>query len=413
MDTPASHVYRFNGFQFDADRLVLYHDGELVKETEKKSLEVLAALVESPGEPVSHDEKISRVWKDNPHGATPARVNQYVSRIRKALAQYEPEKKFIESLKGRGYVFCGEMDTSGDSSATGENVVEIPLAPGERAGIGSSATQRAEGRLRPHYAFAGLAVLIVVLAAVWKYYPQSDIEDVKKVVKESQFFESLVLYKNPSGFSEDDLDKYWTTELDIKTNYDRGRIRDSVQKLVAEGKRYGEETRCEQLEFQSVEINQNGDMAVVKTLEKWFVAVYQNDGTLLKNKYVGPYFVSYVLRKIDGKWLVEKSTTARVNRPTPHVDDIEPASEVKAGQQFLVNISGQDFEPETVYIEVVGPGCPESKPCKVPNSALRENSKLSTNTIERVPLTLASGDFKIALHNADSPSSEQLRLVVP
>ena len=180
-----------------------------------------------------------------------------------------------------------------------------------------------------------------------------------------------------------------------------------------DGRRYGDETKCEQFEFQSVEINRDENFAVVKTLEKWFIAVYFNDGTLQKNKYVGPYFVSYVLRKIDGQWLIEKSTTARLSRPTPRLANIETKSDIKSKKQFFVKITGQDFEAETVYIEVTGEGCPEIKPCKVSNSALRENSKLTENELDDVPLTLASGSFKITVHNADSQASNAVYLDVP
>ena len=132
-----------------------------------------------------------------------------------------------------------------------------------------------------------------------------------------------------------------------------------------------------------------------------------------KNKYVGPYFVSYILRKVNGRWLIEKSTTARMNRPTPLVSGIEAISEIKPGRQFFVKITGQDFEAETVSIEVVGEGCPESRPCKVPNTVLRENSKLTDIALDNVPLTLTSGDFQIVVHNGDSPASNTWSVKVP
>ncbi len=86
-----------------------------------------------------------------------------------------------------------------------------------------------------------------------------------------------MLYKNPSLFKEESLDKYWTAEIDINANYDRHRIREAVKKLSDEGRRYGDETKCEQFEFQSVEINQSKNFAVVKTLEKWFIVAYFNN----------------------------------------------------------------------------------------------------------------------------------------
>ena len=100
-------------------------------------------------------------------------------------------------------------------------------------------------------------------------------------------------------------------------------------------------------------------------------------------------------------------------RPTPRLNEIEAKSEMISGQQFLARITGQDFETATIYLEVVGPGCPESKPCKIPNSALLEKAKLTDTVIEDVPFTLTTGDFKITAHNADSPPSNPVYLKVP
>lgn len=133
--------------------------------------------------------------------------------------------------------------------------------------------------------------------------------------------------------------------------------------MLEKGLYYGNETKCEQFEFQSVEIDAKGEMAIVRTLEKWFIAVYKNDGGLDKNKYVGPYFVSYVLRKIDGRWLVEKSNTARANLPTPQITNLEPVTEIKSGQPSFVKFTGTEFIPQSVYIRVIGEGCPEQNPC--------------------------------------------------
>ena len=176
---------------------------------------------------------------------------------------------------------------------------------------------------------------------------------------------------------------------------------------------YGDETKCEQFDFQTVDINTADDLATVKTLETWFVALYQTDGTLIRNRTVGPYFVNYTLRKIGGRWLIEKSTTGRINRPTPHLSDIEATSETKAGQQFFAKITGEDFEAETIYFEIVGPGCPDSKPCKISNDVLREKSKLTETTIENVPFTLASGNFKIVAHDGESQASNPVYLTIP
>lgn len=268
-------------------------------------------------------------------------------------------------------------------------------------------------RLKLVFSLLGLVLAATAVLSAVRYVSDYDEEQIRKVVADSQEYESLVLYKNPGAFTEEQLDKFWTAEPDVTSNADRNRIRQAVKKLADEGRRYGDETRCEQFEFQSVEINADKNFAVVRTLEKWFIAAYFADGTLQKNKHVGPYFVSYLVRKVDGRWLIEKSNTARVNRPTPRLSDIETDSEIKPGRQFFARLTGQDFEAETVHIEIFGGGCPVNKPCKISNVALRENSKLTETALHDVPLTLDSGDFRVVVRNGDSPESNPVHLKVP
>ncbi|HMT08905.1 MAG TPA: winged helix-turn-helix domain-containing protein [Pyrinomonadaceae bacterium] len=402
----------FDQFRFDPDRFALYYRGELVKSAEKKQLEVLLTFLRRPNELVTYDEVIENVWHDNIHGATSTRVNQYVSRLQKTFHEYVPENSYFENVKGRGYIFRVMIDAdepeSQDNSTSSPSNLDRDSHDSEQADI-----KRSLGKTKAIVLGLSLATVLVVLAAFWIYTRPNDETVIKEVVRESQLYESLVLYENPTLLNESDLDKYWTKEVDSNINYDRGRIRDSVKKMIAEGRRYGAESKCEQFDFQSVEIDINKTTAVVKTLEKWFVSIYSTDGSLLKNRTIGPYFVSYILKKINGKWLIEKSTTGRVIRPVPRLREMTPITTIVAGQQFWLKVVGDDLEPEMVFFEVVGPGCPEAKPCKVPNDVLREHSTMNSGQIVNVPLTLASGVFKITARNGDSQASEPVMLTVP
>lgn len=414
MDSQSPSAFVFENFRLDEDRLELYYGGEPIKDVDRKSLELLSLLLQNAGRVVRYDDIIEEIWHDNPHGATPARVNQYVSRMQKVFARHEPECKFIENIRGRGYVFTGSVtrDDKGNPAppATRESraLKDIPSAK-------LPLTAQKIGRSLPTGLIYGAVIAAGIIAVLASYSMNSakDEDEVKRVVKESQLYESLVLYKDPKSFKESDLDKYWTTELDLNSNYDRKNIRTGARKLLEKGLLYGNETKCEQFDFQSVEINAEGNMAVVKTLEKWFLAIYQENGTLKENKYVGPYFVSYVLRKIDGRWLIEKSNTGRANSPSPKLTAIKPVTTIAGGQQFFVDLKGEGFLPEIVNIKVVGEGCPEANPCTVPNSALRQYSSQSEAMLENVPLTLASGNFLLFAQNGESPPSNSMNLIVP
>jgi len=415
MQNPPEKIYYFDEFRFDTVRLSLYHNDLMIKNIGEKPLRVLAVLIENPKKLTAHDEVIGKVWQDNPLGITSIHIAQYISKLRKVFAEFAPGKDYIETVKGRGYSFVGDVSAN-------ENYVSTPLQhePSEYLPVSlvaenDSGKEIVSPRNKVKFAlvFGVLTAICLISFTAWTWFSESDEDEIRKAVKESQLYESLVLYKNPASFEEAHLDKYWTTELDHKSNSDRNRIREAVKKLNEESRRYGDETKSEQFEFQTVEINREQNFAVVKTLEKWFIAVYFNDGTLQKNKHVGPYFVSYLLRKTDGRWLIEKSNTARINRPTPRLSEVEILSEMKPGQQFFVKLSGQDFEAETVYLEIFGAGCPESKPCKLSNNILRENSKITETVLDNVPLTLSSGEFRVSARNGDSQASNFVSLKVP
>ena len=414
MAQSSTKTYKFDDFIFDAEKLALYHQDHLIKHTEKKSLQVLAVLLENANRLTTHEEIVSQVWQDNLIGVTPGHIGQYISKLRKIFAEFSDGKNYIETEKGRGYLFIGEVSVTDPKLSTSPEVKQFHASPDLPETEGKNKKDISMTALpKPALVFMSLTPLFLFSFFGWGWLSENNEEKIKQAVKESQLYESLVIYKNPSSFDEKSMDKYWIAEPDMNSNFDRRRIIEATQKMQAEGRRYGDETKCEQFEFQSIEINRDGNFAVVKTLEKWFVSVYFTDGTLQKNRTIGPYFVSYILRKVDGNWLIEKSSTARVNRPVPRLSEIEKVSPVKAHQQFFVKISGQDFEPETVFIEVVGADCPENNPCKVPNGALREHSKLSDTRLENVPLTLASGDFRIVARNGNSSASNALQINIP
>lgn len=393
---PHTHL-SFGEFTFDPDRLALYFRGELIR-VERKALEVLVVLIRSPRKLTTTQEILESVWPENVHGITSTHIAQNIRKLRRAFSSFEPGADYIKTVKGSGFVFAAEVIGS----------IE-PSGPGVPNGPSPSRSPRKAWNV----AMILLLLMLVTMILAVVIRPNDDEREIRRVLEESQKFESLVLYKNPKAVTESDLDRFWLQDPEGRNNLDRRRIREAIEKLIKEGRHYGDETGCEQFEIQDLQVDENGETATAKTLEKWFVSSYFDDGTLHRNRTIGPYFVNYILRKVDGRWMIERSTTARVNRPIPRLMNIEFITEPVAGKQFYVRITGQDFEGETVFVEVTGPGCPESRSCRVPNSALREEAKLSDTILDNVPLTLASGEFTIAIRNGDSRPSESLPLRVP
>ena len=312
--------YIFDDFIFDAEKLAFYHRNRLVKNTDKKSLQVLSVLLQNANQLTSHDEMVREVWKDNPLGVTSTHIAQYIGKLRKILAEFEPDKKFIENVKGRGYMFVGELVSERENFlpdfSTFSFKESISDDQSEKNNVGGGVSRKS-AISRKIALFGIVSVISLLTFLAWFWFPQDDEGEIKRVVEDSQKFESLVLYRNPQAAADVYLEKYWLPEANFETGLDITRIRAGVGRLIIEGKYYGEETKPEQFEIQSIEINEAGDFAVAKTLEKWFIAEYLTDGTLHKNKTVGPYFVTYTLRKTGGQWLIEKSTTARA-KPLPN-----------------------------------------------------------------------------------------------
>lgn len=411
IDRPPTR-YKFGDFEFDPNRLALYHAGDLLR-VEKKALELLAVLIETSNELVSTQEIIERVWRDNRIGVTNTHLAQSVSKLRKAFAAVEPDTLFVETVKGRGLVLHADIEAhpadDSDSSAKEEQViVESATEP-----VAAVAQRR---RFSNSAAVARLSLLIVAglaVVAALTLFPTDDEHEIRRVVEESQKYESLVLYRDPEAIDENKINEYWLGEQDFGAEVDIRRIRAGIDRLKRNGKRYGPETKNEQFEFQFVEINKDRDFATVKTLERWFISEYQTDGTLIRNKTVGPYFVHYILRKVNGEWKIERSSTARVTPPTPVLEGLEIITPAVSGKEFFVRLAGKSIVPDSIVVKVTGPGCPEKNPCTVQNSALRLHSEITETTLSNVPLTLSSGIYKLYLQNGDSSPSGLTEIIVP
>ncbi len=402
--------YKFDDYEFDSERFALYRNSEIVK-VEKKALEVLAVIIERPHKLVTSQEIIERVWADNPHGVTSTHLAQSISKLRKAFSSAYPENEYVETIKGCGYSFRADVTFKQPT----EPAIEKTDSTGVRQDFG---TLFASPRQLSSIGTVGLAVVCIAVLAIlgftaFDFSPGDDEQAVRDLIEESQKYESMVMYRDPRNLDEDRIKDYWVTDADPGAELDIVRIRAGIDRLNREEKYYGPESKLEQMEFQFVEINSERDFATVKTLERWFLAEYHQDGTLVKNKTVGPYFVHYIVRKFDGKWRIERSSTARVTPPTPTIDAVEFQTPPQSGKEFFVRIAGKSFVPDVVQIKLVGPGCPESLPCSVPNSVLRLRSSITDTSLERVPLTLAAGEFTVYAQNNDSSPSNSLTLTVP
>ena len=98
----------------------------------------------------------------------------------------------------------------------------------------------------------------------------------------------------------------------------------------------------------------------------------------------------------------------------PRISSVAATSSVHPKQEFTVEIEGLGFNSDTVQVVLVGPGCKRFGPCTVPNDVLLDYGQVSKNKIERVPLTLDTGEFKLYVQNGkDGPPSNPWTVKVP
>ena len=75
-----------------------------------RALEILIALLERPGELVSKQELMARVWPDV--FVEPANLTVHMSALRRALRDARGGNRFIINIPGRGYSFVASVATA-------------------------------------------------------------------------------------------------------------------------------------------------------------------------------------------------------------------------------------------------------------------------------------------------------------
>jgi Tol biopolymer transport system component len=106
-----SRTIRFSAFEVDLQTGELRKRGQKLR-LQEQPFQVLAALLERPGEVVTREELRSRLWPadsfvDFDHG-----LNAAIKRLRDALGESAETPIFVETLARRGYRFIGNVAIS-------------------------------------------------------------------------------------------------------------------------------------------------------------------------------------------------------------------------------------------------------------------------------------------------------------
>jgi DNA-binding winged helix-turn-helix (wHTH) protein/tetratricopeptide (TPR) repeat protein len=128
-------ILRFGVFEADLRTRELRRQGVRVA-IQDKPFELLAALLEQPGEMVSREDLQARLWPDVTVDAEIG-LNKAVKKLRDALRDSAESPRFIETVKGRGYRFLAEVRRGGEADASappapiaafqGQSLVVLPF----------------------------------------------------------------------------------------------------------------------------------------------------------------------------------------------------------------------------------------------------------------------------------------------
>src|SRR5580704_15385868 len=124
-------LVRFGAFEADVQTSELRKDGVKLRFS-GQPFQVLAILLEHPGDLVTREELQKRLWPDT-FVDVDHNLNTAINKIREVLGDSAESPRFVETLSRRGYRFIGELEPRAPDAA-----------PAESNGVGNSGQMRLE-----------------------------------------------------------------------------------------------------------------------------------------------------------------------------------------------------------------------------------------------------------------------------
>ena len=171
---PSGRV-RFGVFEVDLRAGELTKRGLRIR-LQEQPFQVLAMLLEKPGELVTREELRRKLWSqtvvDFDHG-----VNKAINKIREALGDSAENPRFVETVARRGYRFLADVtpiDAVAERQPGPATEGLVPPADSHRADLADAAVPpKRPARFRT-WRVAGLGLaLVLVASAAWILYSQS------------------------------------------------------------------------------------------------------------------------------------------------------------------------------------------------------------------------------------------------
>jgi eukaryotic-like serine/threonine-protein kinase len=163
--TPSSRVIRIGAFELDPATGELTRNGRKTQLT-VQLLQVLLALLENPGELVTREELVRRLWPSGTFVDFDHSLNKAVNKLREALGDSAEQPKFIETFPRRGYRLIAPVEREKEEP---EPPIASPAAESTVEGIAASTSRRIGFRYFAFALAAGcLGLVIVAVVPGWR-----------------------------------------------------------------------------------------------------------------------------------------------------------------------------------------------------------------------------------------------------
>ena len=171
MDDPGSNgnPLRFSSFELDLRARELRKHGTKIK-LQDQPFQILALLLEKPGEIVTREELRDRLWPADTFVDFDHSLNSAVKKLRQALNDDPDVPRFIETLPRRGYRFIAPVG-SGASLTSPAPAVESPIQNNAPSPAEAPQAQLAAPASRPHHwklwAAGGFGFVLALGIVAW------------------------------------------------------------------------------------------------------------------------------------------------------------------------------------------------------------------------------------------------------
>ena len=146
------HV-RFKSFELNLHTRELHRHGLKLK-LQGQPVEVLAMLLERPGDLVTREELQQRLWPDDTFVDFEHGLNSTINRLREALGDHAETPRFIETLPRLGYRFIAPVE---------DGAIAAPASSPQNANAPAAERPPASGA-RPSASIIGMLAWAVVAA---------------------------------------------------------------------------------------------------------------------------------------------------------------------------------------------------------------------------------------------------------